>query len=735
MKKLVNRISIIIRESEVLRVFLLMALTVYVYRPFFSSSNLGAADAQYYQYMLHDAIIQIKNGIFPTYLGQSLFSPDGALTIRAPYYPLLGQLLNTLSYGVLNSLLVQHLTIFASALSAVLVVYILIRNVAPLLRWQAMLLAFAYISSPGVMSLIFYMDMYLSFMTLPFVPVVFYGVARIYQKNDFLAYVLTGAALSLVWMSHPPIALWVSFFSFLFCLALIIITRRNLVRFTCLVLLFALLCLWQFLSVFSFGMNPHSTLWSYNIAQADQVITMLLQSIPDVFLPLGHGKNGLYFLQLGYLLWFVIILAVISALRFSGMLLIRLFLALIAIILLFLYPLPGIGRILWSSVPPFVHEITYIWPNQRLYVILAALGCLVGALALQKIYGSTSHKVRGWLTIIFAGLFVWNIYQVSFFIKHGNIVRNANESISNPKDSWGNSDKIDFFEWGLSGEYLKGLSVGSQAVQFKSRLLDSQKNPISAYDNEQVVLNRCLESSRTKNEATLSMSVSLPSEVILKEPLSIAKLNLRPNIRYLLCVDMSTFHGDTLFQLLDMQRRDKASLEVPRSAIDPIVKRQIGIPFYFTDRENKEMTSEMFDFRVWSREQPLFKLYNIGVTSYDIDSLPIVIESYTPYRVKVITEPGHKYIEIVKLFKPGYIARVNGEETTIIESERKTIIIPLKKSGLNKIELSYIGTLWMRVSFYISTISWCLVVVFLMTKLILHMKRLWKLRREVESAR
>lgn len=726
--------------------FLLMALTVYAYHPFFSSSNIGAVDAQYYQYLLHDALIQLQNGFFPSYVGQSLFSPNGAPSVSGPYYLLLGQFLNTLSFGELSPLLIQHLTIFVSSLSAAIIMYIIIRKVAPMLRWQAVYLAFAYISCPGVMSLIYHMDMYFSFMAVPFVPLVFYGLARIYQKNDALAYVLTASALALVWQSHPPIALWTSILSFIFCLLLIILTRRNPAGFAVMALLFVLLSLWQFLPVVSLGFRDDMMWGESNSSRVDFLIKQLLLPLPDVFLPLSQGKNGFYFLQLGYSLWFVIILAVITSLRSSGTLLIRLILALIVVILLFLYPLPGIGRFLWLNVPALVIELTQLWPNQRLYVILAAAGGIVGALALQKIIDSGNPKIMPMLAIALAGLFVWNIYQVDFFIKHGTAVVASNESTMNPKDSWRSPHNMYFIGFKLPQEYLQDLFAGTHAPWLKSRLLDSQKNPISAYDNEQFVINRCLESTRIKNELSISDAISFPFKTVLKEPLSIANLNLQPNIHYLLCADMSTSNGKSLFQLLDQQSREKVSLEIPspEDSIDPKVelkvlssetvmappvRRRIGIPFYFTDQENEEMTRASFIFRVWSQQLPRVMLYNVNVISYEPVSLPIIIESYTPYRAKVITKPDHKYIEIIKLFKPGYIATVNGEESPVIESAHKTIIIPLKSSGLNKIELLYKGTFGIRVSFYISAVSWCFVVVFLMMQLISNKKLFRNLRR------
>lgn len=719
-----RRFSTFIRDSELLRVCALLALSVYAYHPFFSALNMGAADAQFYQYMLHDAIIQLENGFFPTYVGQSLFSPNGLLVILAPYYLLLGQLLNVLSLGTLNPLLVQHLTIFASALGAAAVVYMGIRNIAPKLRWQAVFLAFAYISSPGVMALIFHMDAYFSFTAVPFVPLVFYGLARIYQKNDDLAYVLTGTALALVWLAHAPIALWTTALAFVFCLLLIIFKRRHPGRFILTAVLFGLLCAWQFFPILMLGHDASGVqLWKANISKSDQVIEQLLLAIPDVFLPLGQGKNGFYFLQLGYALWFMLVLGVITALRSSGSLLLRLMLGLVVILLLFLYPLPGVGRFLWSMTPVLVLDITNLFANQRLYVILAAGACFVGALALQQLVDFAPQRARRLVAIALMGLFVWNIYQIGFFIRHGNAVKSGNESVMNPKDSWSSPHNLGFVGFGMPKEYLQILFTGTHAAELKSRLLDSQKKAISAYDNEQFVIDQCLQGARSKGSSGFGDGIGLPFDATIKEPLSLGKLKLLPNTHYLLCADISNSQGDALFQLLDEQRREKVALEVPGPASGPPVRQKIGIPFFFTEQDNKGVKEYLFDFRVWSRTQPLVTIHAVGVTSYEPAKLPIEVQSYTPYRARVISGPDDKYLEIVKLFRSGYVAKVNGEEAPIIESAHKTMVIPLKAPGRNEIELSYVGTPGMRVSFYISAVSWCLVFVFLLSQRVLRRKQ------------
>ena len=717
-RKCLDKVFAVVASSEALRLLAILLLTAYAYQPFFSAANMGALDAQYYQYMLHDAIIQLDNGFFPSYFGQSLFLPNGTPVLLAPYYLMLGQLLNILSFGALNALLVQHLTVFVSALSAAVILYLAIRNMTPVLRWQAVVLAFAYISSPGVMSLIFHMDMYLSFMAVPFVSAVFYGLARVYQRDDAIAYVLSASALALVWMAHPPIALWVSIFSFIFCVLLIIFAKISSARFILLGLMFLLLSYWQFFPIFSLSLNsPNHVPWG----DARQIIGQLLLPLPDAFLPLARGKNGLYFLQLGYLLWFVIAIAAVMAFRPSGTFLQRLLLVLVAVILLLLYPLPGIGYFLWSNVPVFILKITYIWPHQRLYVILASAACLVGALSLQQISRSTHQALKVLVGIGLTGLFAWNIHEVNYFIRHGNIVKNSNESAVLSKDSWNSANNIYYFVHYLPDEYagyLIRLGLGQHVPQLQSRLLDSQKTPVNAFDNEQFVINQCLASANTRAGEFGSL-VKLPLETVVKEPLPIATLSLRPGIHYLMCVDMLSSRGEALFQLLDEQRRERGALEVQ----GPTARRQFGIPFYFADETGKRGAAEVFDLRVWSREQLLVNLYNIGVTSYDPSSLPIVVESYTPYRAKVVAKPDHKYLEIIKLHVPGYIARVNGVEVPVMESERKTIIIPLEKNGMNNVDLSYVGTPGMRISLYVSAISWALVFIFLIMKLMPRRRR------------
>ena len=206
-----------------LELLCLLMLVIYSYGFFISGMNIGATDAHWYQLILHDALIQLDQGIFPTYVGQSEYNFFGSSNIRSPYYLLLGQLIYLISLGRLNAAYVQHLTVFITALSAAFITFFLFIQIIPTRRWISVLLAFLYITCPGVIGLIYCCDMYFIFMAIPFIPVAIHGLVRTYQKDDYMGYFVTAIGLSLTLMAHPPLAIWAigsCFFFYFFLLQL-----------------------------------------------------------------------------------------------------------------------------------------------------------------------------------------------------------------------------------------------------------------------------------------------------------------------------------------------------------------------------------------------------------------------------------------------------------------------------------------------------------------------------------
>ena len=673
--------------------------------------------------MAHDAIIQIRNGFFPTYLGQSIYSPDGALSVRAPYYPLLVQFIDIITIRSLNPLTIQHATILFTAIFSVFSAYYLIKNLAPTLTWAATFLALIYVTSPGVMSLIYLMDMYLSFLTTPFVFLIVYSLARINRKNDTKAFILLSVGISFVWMAHPPIALWTTFIAIIFIILNIFNSKLIIKNYTVLIILLIGLNLWQFFSIFTLGHEPNTTSWGLNPHLAQLVISELSKGIPDVFLPLSVGKKELHFLQLGYALWAVIILSVLTAVKsITNIRLIWFFLGLISIIILLLFPFNRIGFFLWEIMPPFVHELTRIWPNQRFYLIIAALATITGALSLQKINEENLIKFKKFIPLLLIFLTVWNINELRFFVNNGNKIKSANESIANPSDSWSKSDRIDFFGWALDNKYLQNRENGGQPVSFDTQIYDTELNKNADYDNLQIVMNRCFNNPISIDKENISLKPT--------EPKIIEKLSLHSSNYYMICADIEYGGGNIYFQLLDSDAREAAALLINSNAEQVNNKKKIAIPFYFSNSTENE--SKEFILRMYSHQKPNINIEKLGIIKYDPKNLPIRIESYTPYRSSVnLKSDNSEFMEVMKVYLPGYIAKVNGQVVSIIRSKSNTILIPLNNTGKTIVELSYTGTSEMKIAFIISLTLWILVITYLFIQLIPGFKHLLKKEKTV----
>lgn len=221
----------------------------------------------------------------------------------------------------------------------------------------------------------------------------------------------------------------------------------------------------------------------------------------------------------------------------------------------------------------------------------------------------------------------------------------------------------------------------------------------------------------------MTRKIDLPFQAKLEAPLQVATLSLFPNVHYLFCIDMKIASGgDARFEVLDSDSRAKSLLVIDHTPVGHL----FSFTGYYGDQKIPGTATrdgpganadpkKPYTLQLWSTGKPEMKISNVGVIEYDPGKLPIVVESYTPYRAKVTAAPDHKFIEIDKLYVPGYEAKVNGKTAPVAQSRRKTIVVPLEP-GVNTIELAYVGTSAMRIAFYISAIAWLLVVLFLILR-------------------
>lgn len=681
--KSTSQLFLKISESEFLRLFILFLLVAYTYS-FFMTSRYSAtsSDSRWYLYFLHDALLQFQQGIFPHYVGQSVFAFFGTPSVRAPYYLMFGGLLDFLTFHHFNALFIQHLTVLVSAFAGAFLSYFLMTRLAPTLRWYAVALSFLYISCPGVMGEIFVFTTYHAFMTVPYIPIVIYGLIRTYQTENFFSCIITAAALSLIYMTHPPIALWVTAICIIFYLLWFLFTGPSKRKFLLPLLTFSLLlllCLWQFTSIFSLNLANE---YVGNL-KADFIVTILKSDLPYVFLPLGWKTGGTTpFIQLGYALWLIIFYGLIQTAYNLHQSIVRILLVCVLFIVLLNFPWP-FTQFLWNIIPQIIKNTAC--PMQRVYFVLPVLACFIGILTLK-------HKFT--FTLCLFVLCIWNIGQIQYFFQ---VLQNSQNDVTSTLSS-----KLVAFQ----SQYL---SLSSEAIQervpegyydpmLEVKLLDSEKLPIDTFDNKQIVIKKCF-GDKIEKQAHLKPLVSLNHFVFSKatESESFAEINLSAHKKYFFCFQPKYNNLTSVFLV------SSGFTTIPYIDINQKIKIVV-VPFYSSVTQKSSMYIQRPN-----PETGTLEIKKMGITTYsanDYAHLPIQIISFIPFKATVNTNKKDTYLSLSKLYLQGYQAIVNGSIVPVLQTENHQVMIPLKSKGLNRIELVYIGTKLMRITFCISSIAW-----------------------------
>jgi hypothetical protein len=712
------RLLRVLYESNIFRILVLLALTAYAYHPFFTENNMGNRDAQFYQYMLHDALIQLKNGYFPPYAGQSVFAPLGTPHVNAPMYLFFGILLNAITFGELSPLLIQHLTIFFSAFLAVIILYVLVRALSPNLKWQAVFIAFLYISCPAIMALPYSLDAYLSFMAIPFIPIVFYGAIQIYRKNRLQDYILVSVAFACLLMAHAPITFWTLFLFGPVFLLLALRQKFGIYKLALAAILFIGLSIWQVVLVISF--NKRMLVNSAGFFPSPGVLLQRLEELTafaaDSFLPLQIAQGPLPFLQLGYSLWMLLGVSLCMALiirRFYSSDIFMLGVT-ISLVILFLYPFLGVSHYFWAIVPSFILEWSGYVVKMRLFPILAGMVVIYSSIVLSNVAEGISKKQKIYLTGFLLILFSWNIHQVTFFIDHGNKTKEANYSTQMPRNSWANPDSLYYFSYGLPEEFiLQGFTAGNYSYESFHTLRNSMDEDIYELGNKNYALNNCFND---KVKSNLNNIHTLPFRFELREPTVLGEFLVKSNQKYYICIDQTSEKNKKVFyQILDDHLRERAVQEIPVSENLP-TNHNLLIPILLNSKTNLIGLTPLA-LRVWSTEKSLLVINNLGlIEDFQESGYPIKVNSLTPYKAKVHVKNSEKYLEVPKLYNSGYQGYINGEKVDLRESTRKTILVPLRPNEINDVEIHYEKRVIEKISITLSLILWLLIAFYLLVK-------------------
>ena len=691
---------------EYLRWMLVTVAALFLHRPLLTTGSVGAGDAYWYSIMTADFVSQWREGIFPVFAGQTEFAFNGAISpLRfAPALQHFAGMIDLVTWHSLSFHGILNLTLVSAYVGGALTCYGCLRLIEPRVPWLALVLSLLFSACPGVLALAYVGDLFMSITTLPFVPVLLYGVWRTLTKGDLKGVLIMVAAAAALWYCHPPIALWGTIIAAIAQIARLsrdggkLETWRNwLIGAAC----FGVLSLYCFVSVKSLGIPAYP-------AFRPVIIENLQSAFPGALRPLSKTMVALSDYQLGWALWGAL-LAGIAGLCFTRPRMPAFaFFAAIVTLLAFLLPIPWLLAKLWMSMPQVIVDITFMWPMQRFYVLLAGLVVFLafatlGPFCTRRRYGSIL------LLAVFLSGAAWSGIEALKFHRHAVV------SITTPAQA---SQQL-FLQNCILTRYSFN-PFRRIPPYFSHGFIDPllQNRLLAPVTFAEIVSNSAIIEDDpafgiVRAEGTLAAFRTDPAAPTLDlKPI----LTLEPNRHYALKLEFD--HPEFVGGLKIRGARMSRFYWLPDSAYDvkttspskafgtrPGQRRSITL---WTDRAVPEEISLHFYF---SGEGPANEVKTFGrytLREFDPSQLPISVEKWAPYRARV-KAPGPALLETPRLFLDGYQARVNGRAVVVQKSPDSLVMFPVP-AGESTVELSYSAPWAVRTAYFFSLGGWLLLI-------------------------
>lgn len=687
-------------RARYLRWLLLLAAGVGLMQPYLTRGIIGAGDAIWYRNVVADFIGQLRAGIFPIWAGQTEFAFHGGIfPLRvAPYLQHLAGLVDVLTGRQLAPDSVLNLTLVVSLTGGLFSCYCCLATIMPQRAWSAAGLALLYASCPGVLGLTYAQDLYMSAMTLPFLPPVFLGVVRSFDHNDLLSRLLISGGLAAAWLAHPPIAMWCGILVVATQIARMVfrgLDRRSLQIDLLGLACFALLAGYSFVSVAALGQPPMENL------PVSAHLSEIRRAFPGNWLP-GRRDVPLENLQLGYGLAAVFCLAAIMLVRLRDRVAAVLAGGSICLLVL-ITPIPFLTAGLWHLVPATVLNITNIWPMQRLLVLIA-LGVVfsyaVAARSPDRL-GTSQPGVWIQLGILLSALTWSGLQTVSFLTaarQQGQSVAAAAQSLRTENLTEGR------FMLGLNQPPPRFASNGVLDPELEHHFLDPQTHqlrggPIEAIfpgfgpgtKSNPAPLDRVLIGEPDANPGILKLSPTL---------------RLEPGQRYLLGFEFlqHDYRGILIIEGEEIHRQYNLPYSGEPLAFGSAPESSHVIPLW-TSTSHPEILQLKFvptapgavvsDFTPFAR---------FDLRPYGHHQLPVEVVSLAPYRAQVKSAAAVD-LEIPRVAIPGYAGRVDGQPVDLLISPDGQVTVPVGP-GTHTVTLEYTPPASVRIAYGVAAVGW-----------------------------
>ncbi len=666
--------------------------------PYLTRGIVGAGDAYWYTNTVADYVVQMRAGLFPPWMGQSDYSfYGGTFPVRfAPYLAHLAGAIDLLTGRQLPVYSIMNAALGVSLVAAMLGLYACLRAITPERPWTRMGLALCYGLCPGVLGLVYAQDLYMSFCTLPFLPVAFLGAYRSFTRNDGVARFLMVGGVAAAWLAHPPIGMW--------CGLVVGVTQvvrlftqeswRSTWRLEAGALgWFVLLAGYPVISVRSLGPLSEAN------AAPESYMIFIKQAFPANWRPLS-AVRALDNLQLGYGLAALALVVALFA-RGPAQRLTRVFLWCAGGLTVLVLPIPFLTINLWRAVPQAMLNITNLWPVQRL-LVLTALSVIFGVAAWLAAFrgGQWAHRIlQGFLL----GALVWG------GIEAGKFIRPALAE----KDGWARTELLTRAENRVMTPAALGpqpvrpryFSHGVTNVTLEHRFLRLDGRTILRNATDAILpgFGPGGEAKAGRLRDRFGGQLDANPGILNLQP----SFTLEPGKHYLLALEFLE-HDYTGVLMLDGHDFTRIyglpAVEGSELSFGPRSGNAHWLALWQTTDRPEEVRLRWIPTGKGARAESYMPFANFELREYDPAALDVVLESLVPYRA-VVKAPAASYLETPRVYIPGYRAEVDGRPVPVEKSPDGLVMVRLEP-GRHVLELPYTAPLVVRLAYYAGLAGW-----------------------------
>ncbi|MDD2762725.1 MAG: hypothetical protein PHE83_01990 [Opitutaceae bacterium] len=669
---------------------ILLAAGLFIAAPFFTDTALGTSEAYNYSLAVADSVTQMRSGVFPVLVGQSEYAWNGRIhPLRtAPYFTYAAGLLDLLTFRMLGFWTLQNLVVGLSLFGGVLSCYGSLRRAVPGLDARiAAGLAAAYGFSPGLLSTAYAMDLYMTVMTAPWIPLVLGGLVRAQREGTFGSLAQIAIGLAAIWLAHPPVAFWLTVVTLPAGLVVVITGWRRgriLLPVAGAGLLFAVLAGYAFVSALTVS-GYHSIT---HVKDVQLLLSETRRVAAAALEPVSARADQLGDFQLGYAYWALLVVATGLAL-WRRQVLALVFVVVAAFFLALTLPVPGVQTWLWEKLPTITVTLTNQWPMQRLYLLVTLLAVFAFALGWRPLAKPWTGFRRDAAVCLLAAGVLWTGWEALPFVARGFATRldaASSRRVHQPENI--DLTVISFAMLGSPPWFMNG--VIDPVMEFRLR---------APFDAHVVAANADAPFAETAARGTFRVVETAADHLVLAP-----RLTLRPGRRYRLTFDFKTPPRSLILQLRGRTFFRQYSLPAAGGpegfGLRPHNRHSLSL--WTTSQEPEEI--ELWLVAPGIEAQSWMRFADFKLEATTLDQLPVAVETFVPLRVQVHAATAG-YLEVPRMFLPGYAATVDRQPCPVQTSPDGLVLLPVP-ADTSQVELRYAGSPLLRAAFWLAFAGW-----------------------------